>query len=74
MAKTMQTSIILIEVWLKHAEKMTFTSTFNTFKDFLPPPPPLTESTPRLRSNTGSATNLTLFNNVKCFFYGQIAR
>ena len=37
-------NIILIEIWPKNA-KMTFTSTFNTFNDFLPPPP-LTKSTP----------------------------
>ena len=41
---------------------MTFTSTLNTFNDFLPPPP-FTKSTPPLMSNPGSANEHLVVNN-----------
>ena len=49
-------SLVLIDIWPKHAKNWLLLQTVNTFNDLLPPPPPLTKSTPPLRSNPGSAT------------------
>ena len=68
-------NLILIEMWPekvpKHAKNdfYCYTSTFNTFNDFLPPPQ---KSTPPLRSNPGSATESDLLDSFAHFIDSEI--
>ena len=57
-------------MWPEHAENMTYSSTVNTFYDFLPTPSPVDNVHPPVRSNPGAAT--TGYPKYTFYFLGRV--